>query len=170
VSQARIEEQQRVHFVRWPTERGKRDHYRAQGLPTLLLVDPGAPPPVCGDPREDWVRTPVSKVDLDARISGLRARTAASHLPEIDPVGVVRFSSLSVAVSPTEADLLSALVDRIGEVVGRDSLLRCLPDRQADSRCNALNLHIMRIRRRIQPLGLTIRTVWGKGYVLEQTI
>ena len=32
---------------------------------------------------------------------------------------------------------------------------------------NALDLHIKRLRRRIQPLGLSIRTAWGRGYILE---
>lgn len=169
VSDSRIDYHGRVHFVKWPAERGKRDHCRSLGVPTLLLVDPGAPPPICGDPREDWVRTPVSKIDLDARVHGLRARTAGNHLPEIDPVGVVRFDSVSVAVSPTEADLLGVLVSRFGQVVERDALAARLSDRGADSRRNALNLHVMRVRRRIQPLGLTIRTVWGVGYALERT-
>lgn len=168
ISELRVDDHRRVHLVKWPTERGKRDQCRSLGVPTLLLVDPGAPPPICGDAREDWVRTPVSKVDLDARVHGLRARTAGSHLPEIDPIGVVRFDSISVAVSPTEADLLRVLVDRFGQVVARDNLLDRLSDRPADSRRNALNLHVMRIRRRIQPLDLTIRTVWGVGYALER--
>jgi DNA-binding response OmpR family regulator len=32
---------------------------------------------------------------------------------------------------------------------------------------NALDLHMMRVRQRINALGLTVRTVWGRGYVLD---
>jgi DNA-binding response OmpR family regulator len=32
---------------------------------------------------------------------------------------------------------------------------------------NALDLHMMRIRQRIASLGLTVRTVWSRGYVLD---
>ena len=42
-----------------------------------------------------------------------------------------------------------------------------LPDRLGSSSCNALDLHIMRLRRRIAPLGLSIRTVWRLGYLIE---
>lgn len=32
---------------------------------------------------------------------------------------------------------------------------------------NALDLRMLRLRRRIEPLNLVIRTVWGKGYLLD---
>ena len=32
---------------------------------------------------------------------------------------------------------------------------------------NALDLRILRLRRRLAAMGLRIVTVWGKGYILE---
>jgi DNA-binding response OmpR family regulator len=34
---------------------------------------------------------------------------------------------------------------------------------------NALDVHVLRLRRRVAPLGLAIRTVRSRGYLLEST-
>ncbi|MEU2615289.1 winged helix-turn-helix domain-containing protein [Micromonospora sp. NPDC007271] len=156
-----------VKLVRWPADERKREQFRNLGIPVLLVVEAGCQPPICADAREDWIRAPVSRGDLEARIATLRAKAWAGRLPEIDPVGVIRYNGRSCSVSPTEADLLHCLVRDFGEVVARSTLLDCLPERPARCQRNALDLHIMRIRRRIGIMGLVIRTVWGQGYLLE---
>lgn len=156
-----------VKLVRWPAEEGRRERYRALGIPRLLVVEGGCHPPVCSDGKEDWIRAPVSRTDLEARMATLRAKAWVDRVPEIDPVGVLRHGGRSCAISPTEVDLLERLIRSFGEVVSRQDLLRCLPERPTLSRRNALDLHIMRVRRRIKPLNLAIRTVWGQGYLLE---
>lgn len=156
-----------VKLVRWPAERERRERYRVLGIPTLLVVEGGCEPPQCTHSIEDWVRAPVSRADVKARVSALQARAWATRVPEVDPIGVVRYDGRSTSVSPTEADLLACLARQFGEVVGRDDLVECLPERSAGCRRNALDLHIMRIRRRLRPLNLIIRTVWGHGYLLE---
>ena len=155
-----------VKLVRWPAEQQLRERLQLMGIPRILVIEGGCNPPTCRDTKEDWVRAPVSRADLEARMATLRTRTRVDRVPEVDPIGVVRFLSKSTAVSPTEADLLECLSRRFGEVVSRDDLAECLPERNG-SRRNALDLHIMRMRRRIRPLGLVIRTVWGQGYLLE---
>lgn len=156
-----------VHLLRWPAESTRRDHYQALGMLRLLVVEGGVPAPVCSDIREDWVRAPVSDDDLRARIATLRAKAEAHRLPQVDPHGLLRFGGRSTTVSRTETDLLECLVRQFGSLVLRATLRECLPERPGGVSRNALDLHIMRMRRRIQPLGLAIRTVWGRGYVLE---
>jgi DNA-binding response OmpR family regulator len=90
-----------------------------------------------------------------------------NRLPYLDESGVLRFCSRSVTVSPTQAELLELLVPRYREVVPREALRFRLGQVNGSRTRNALDLHMMRIRDRIQPLGLSIRTVWGRGYVLE---
>jgi len=158
-----------VKLVRWPAESARRDRYRSLGVMRLLVVEAGVCPPVCTDALEDWVRAPIRQDDLQARIAALRARFEADRRPTVDPHGVVRYGGRSATLSPTGTDLLERLARDFGELVDRDELLRhCLPDRDRTVSRNALDLHIMRVRRRIKPLGLTIRTVWGRGYLLEQ--
>lgn len=71
-----------------------------------------------------------------------------------------------VSVPPLEARLLSTLLDRFGAVVSRDNLSRSGWPTGAPGR-NALDVHMLRLRRRISPLGLAIRTVRSRGYLLE---
>jgi DNA-binding response OmpR family regulator len=60
------------------------------------------------------------------------------------------------------------LLDRFAAVVGREALARAGWPSGAPGR-NALDVHILRIRRRLAPLGLAIRTVRSRGYLLEAT-
>jgi DNA-binding winged helix-turn-helix (wHTH) protein len=156
-----------VKLLRWPAESARRARYKALGVLRLLVVEGGAPAPICSDVREDWVRPPVTDDDLRARVASLRARSEAHRLPHVDPNGVLRFAGQSVTVSRTETDLLECLARQFGALVPRAVLRDCLPDRPGGASRNALDLHIMRVRRRIRPLGLAVRTVWGRGYVLE---
>ena len=61
---------------------------------------------------------------------------------------------------------MSALIERYGAVVSRDQLSRTGWPKGAPGR-NALDVHVLRLRRRIAPLGLAIKTVRSRGYLLE---
>jgi DNA-binding winged helix-turn-helix (wHTH) protein len=63
--------------------------------------------------------------------------------------------------------LVGAMLDRYRAVVSREALSRAgwpdsLPGR------NVLDVHIVRLRRRLADLGLVIRTVRSRGYLLEE--
>jgi DNA-binding response OmpR family regulator len=131
-----------------------------------LVVEGHTQAPICSDLREDWIRAPLSQDDLLARMATLQARSEVYRTPRIDADGVLQFGFGSVTVSPTETDLLEKLVNGFGELVAREALRACLPDGGNSGR-NALDLHIRRLRRRIRPLGLCIRTAWGRGYLLN---
>jgi DNA-binding response OmpR family regulator len=65
-----------------------------------------------------------------------------------------------------ESRLTTALLDRYQAVVSRESLARAgWPDGMPGR--NVLDVHIVRLRRRLAPLGLAIRTVRSRGYLLE---
>ena len=156
-------------LVRWPNEAEQRARLAERQIPRLLLVDDGIPPPDSLDCLEDWIRLPAPESDVRARIDGLLTRTRA-HLrsvPEIDAHGVLRFGSRWVSLPPVEARLADALVLRFGAVVGRDTLRRSVWPGSSPGR-NVLDVHVLRLRRRLAPLGLAIRTVRSRGYMLEQ--
>lgn len=161
-----------VKIIRWPAEAEKREHCRKLGIPRLLIVEGGAIPPLCADVAEDWIRAPVnrdefaaSQEDLRMRISVVQARWLKTRVPEIDESGVLRFGKLSVVVSPTERRLMVPLVENFGSLTKKNELSDCLAGQVPPTR-NALHLHIMRIRRRVNRVGLSITTIWGRGYVL----
>lgn len=141
---------------------------KVTGEARLLLVEDGQPPPRLVDCLEDWIRVPAPEEDVRARVDALVARSQAhgDKLPGLDANGVLRYGGRWVSLPPLESRLTATLLDRFGAVVGRDTLIRVVWPGQAPGR-NALDVHILRLRRRLQPLGLAIRTVRSRGYLLE---
>jgi hypothetical protein len=158
-----------VVLLRWPAEQLRRDELRTEGRPRLLLLEDGAVPPVAPDELEDWIRVPAGEVDLRARVDGLRRRVEAKvdPAPDLDDDGVLRLGDRWVSLPPVEARLTAALLDRYGAVVSRDALARAGWPAGSPGR-NALDVHMLRLRRRLSPLALAIRTVRSRGYLLER--
>ncbi|MFI1190977.1 winged helix-turn-helix domain-containing protein [Streptomyces californicus] len=157
----------RVRFVRWPAERDMREQCKVRGHLCLLVVEHGAPPPDQLSFYEDWVRPPVVQEDLQARVRQLTARAVLKSKPALDPAGILYFKDLSVTLSLTQCEMLAPLVDRYGQIIYRAELREVLEHSGASSSSNALDLHVMRLRRRLQLVGLAMRNVWGRGFVLE---
>ena len=157
-----------VALLRWPMEEDRRQALAARGASRLLLVDADTHAPEAADCLEDWIRLPASQDDIDARCRAIATRSMVhnSETPALDPDGVLRIGAGWVSLPPLEARLMSALLDRFGAVVSRDNLSRTGWPTGAPGR-NALDVHMLRLRRRIGPLGLAIRTVRSRGYLLE---
>lgn len=156
-------------MVRWPAEEARLSEIRTANQPRLVMVPEGIAPPLTTDPLEDWVRLPATDEDIRSRVRVLedRARGAEeANLPELDENGLLRLGGQWVSLPPVEHRLMSVLLDRYRAVVSRDALARAgwpdgIPGR------NVLDVHIVRLRRRLAPLGLVIRTVRSRGYLLE---
>lgn len=157
-----------VAMLRWPGEEDRLARLRADGHPRLLLVESGAAPPLPADELEDWIRVPAQEIDMRARLEGLERRYQARDevLPVIDDDGVLRVGREWVSLPPVDARLAATLVERFGAVVSRDALARAGWPGGAPAR-NALDVHVLRLRRRLAPVGLVIRTVRSRGYALE---
>jgi DNA-binding response OmpR family regulator len=157
-----------VTLVRWPREAEARDRLAVDRRPRLLLVEDGVLPPLVEDPLEDWVRIPAPESDVRARLDTLmlRARRQTPTVPTIDDDGVIRHDGAWVSLPPVEARITRLLLDRFGAVVSRESLSRAGWPDGAPGR-NALDVHVLRLRRRLIAVGLVIRTVRSRGYLLE---
>ena len=157
-----------VVLLRWPLEQERRERLEGEGRLRLLLVEGGVPAPPTSDCLEDWIRVPVDEADVRARIDALSVRFGAhrSESPLLDRDGLLRFAGGWVSLPPVEARLMGALIERYGAVVSRDQLSRSGWPKGAPGR-NALDVHMLRLRRRIAPLDLSIKTVRSRGYLLE---
>lgn len=156
-----------VALIRWPSDEGLRTELAEQGHPRLLLVSPDSDPPVCTDLVEDWVRLPVSRADRTARISMIESRLGNDRRakPSLDADGMLEHGGLSARLSPLQTDLLGPMIDRFGAVVSRDVLTAAAwPGSSAPG--NTLDVTVSRLRRQLRPLGLRIRTVRARGYLL----
>ena len=156
-----------VVFVRWPAQINLRSRCKREGVPRLLVVEARARAPVCNDPLEDWVRAPISRDDLDARVRALQNRLDSRQVPTLDSAGTLCFGAHSITISNVQAELMELLIEHFGEVVYRSELAHRLTELVSRPTRNSLDLHIMRLRRRLSPIDLAIRTAWGRGYLLE---
>ncbi|NGO07864.1 response regulator transcription factor [Streptomyces sp. HC44] len=155
-----------VVFLRWPAQASERTRLRETGVPSLLVVEGSAPPPTDIAPNEDWIRPPVARCDVEARVSVLRQRTA-SAMPVLDPTGVLYYANESVPVSKAQVAMMQCFLADFRQVVCREELKEALASINVGFSNNALDLHILRLRKRISRVSLELRTVWGRGYLLE---
>lgn len=156
-----------VSILRWPEEDGRRSVLAASGRLRLLLVESSAPAPVAVDPREDWVRLPASEEDVEARVLGLIRRSQPSEVRIVlDDHGLLHCGDDWVALPETEAALMAALLAAAGSVVSRMVLVEAAWPGGSPTR-NVLDVHMVRLRRRIAELGIEIRTVRSRGYALS---
>jgi DNA-binding response OmpR family regulator len=146
----------------------RRSELAARQAPRLLLVQDEALPPAAPDCLEDWIRVPAAELEVRLRVGALAARAERHEqaAPSLDVDGVLRFDGAWVPLPPVETRLTGALLQRFGGVVSRESLSRAGWPDGAPGR-NALDVHMLRLRRRISPLALAIRTVRSRGYLLE---
>lgn len=163
-----------VALIRWPEEAARLPELREGGQPRLLLVAAEEPPPETDTCFEDWIRLPAADADVLARIRSLEQRLAQHQAtldhrdtPSLDENGVLRRGDAWVALPPVEARLFAALLDRFGRVTTRQDLNRAgWPAEEPPDR-NVLDVHILHLRRKTAPLGLSITTIRSRGYLLE---
>ncbi|WP_165985887.1 helix-turn-helix domain-containing protein [Streptomyces sp. YIM 98790] len=155
----------KVVFLRWPAQSHERARLREAGVPSLLVVEGGAIPPTDIAPSEDWIRPPVARCDVEARVAVLKRRTADS-VPVLDPTGVLYYGGESVPMSNAQVAMMQCFLADFRQVVRREELQEALADINVGFSNNALDLHILRLRKRIARVGLELRTVWGRGYIL----
>lgn len=154
-----------VTVLHWPREAARREELTRARQPRLLLVGEEDLPPDVTDCLEDWVRVPAFERDILARTASLAARAGRhGRVQLID--GVLSAGGAHVRLSNVDVRLVECFLERAGSVVARDDLtVRAWGDEPVDR--NLLDVHILRLRRRLAPLGLEIRTVRQRGYLLQ---
>jgi two-component system OmpR family response regulator len=126
---------------------------------------------------DDYLRKPFSFAELLARLRAL-ARRGATERPAVLEVGELRLDPASrrvwrgeteIALSAKEFALLEALMRRPGEVLSRLDLLEQAWDMGYDNRSNVIEVHVRRLRQKIdRPFATALlETVRGAGYRLR---
>ena len=125
---------------------------------------------------DDYLVKPFSLVELNARVRALLRRTQGSGQPLLthgrltfDPAS--RSAHVDGAVLPLsvqELALLEVLIRRFGNIVSKDQLVEQLYNYDADGSYNAIEVYVHRLRKKIAGSELTIRTAYGRGYLLDE--
>ena len=143
----------------------------ACAISALLIVAPDAAAPATVDCDEDWIRLPAEDADVRARIATLAARAARHGLapgvkPDVKGDGRLTFRGRWVNVSGVEEALARALSEHFCELVD-DQTVEAAASADRLTTWNALHVNLSRLRKRLAPLGLVIRRVRNRGYVME---
>jgi hypothetical protein len=155
-----------VEVVLWPEESARRDELAASGSPAFLLVPPGEAAPLCAF-LEEWTRVPAPMDDVYARLDMLRGRAACTSVPVLRPGGVVVHGSGAVAVPTGQLSLAKLLIERFGTVVQRKDLAAAYEASGGKATDEALKAAVFRLGQRLTEVGLVLRTIRGKGFLLE---
>jgi DNA-binding response OmpR family regulator len=149
-----------VVVLHWPEDADQRPVFAAAHMPRLFVVAPDEQPPAGLDALEDWMRAPVDPEEVLARTHHLaHAHEEDAVPPMLEDGDILRHRGRWVALSPAERAVICRLLARFDHCVQRGEL----DDVAGDA---VLNTRIKRLRRRIAPLGLTIKTVRARGFVL----
>jgi DNA-binding response OmpR family regulator len=82
--------------------------------------------------------------------------------------GVVTRGESRVRLTPMEMEFFSFLCKRHGRVVSRGSAMQYLYQLRDDEPSEKIiDVMLCKVRRKLQPLGVVIRTSWGYGWALE---
>lgn len=125
---------------------------------------------------DDYLTKPFRLPELLARLrASVRRRHArtTSQL-SVGPLRVdletheVQLGDQTFELPPRERVLLEGLMMASPQLVPKDKLLQSLVGMESDLTLNAVEVYISRLRSKLLPVGLSIRTVRGIGYRLEE--
>ena len=124
---------------------------------------------------DDYLVKPFAVAELVARVRVLTRRAQARSEDALS-LGALRMDLSArrvfvgeqpLEVSAREWSVLEFLLGRVGKVVAKEQILQSIAGWDEALSENAIEVYVSRLRAKIEPAGLRIRTVRGFGYLLE---
>ena len=124
---------------------------------------------------DDYLPKPFAPEELLARVSALARRGRAMRSRRIDhgPLSIdLKGKRASIAGKPLdlpqrEYAILEFLFSNIDGIVAKDKIAGAVTTWDEELSANAIEVHISRLRAKLEPAGIRIRTVRGLGYLVE---
>ncbi len=157
----------------------RRLRSEGRGMPVLLLtardgvddrvrgLDMGA---------DDYMAKPFAMPELAARVRALIRRGQAQSGPRIVHGPLVLDTSARRAtlkgepleLAAREWAVLEVLLARVEKIVSKEAIIQAMSNWGEELSLNAIEVYVSRLRGKLEPAGVRIRTVRGFGYMLEE--
>ena len=127
---------------------------------------------------DDYMTKPFDLRELEARVQALLRRSRGGFDQSLT-LGQLRFEPFHhqfyigdtpLLMPSREQGVLEALMLSAGRVVSKDRIAQRLAVGAEELADNAIEVYVHRLRRRLASEGISIRTLRGLGYMLEETV
>ena len=125
---------------------------------------------------DDYMAKPFAMPELTARVRALLRRSQAQASPRIvhGPLSldtVARRAYLGgepLELAGREWAVLEVLLGKVEKIVSKESIIESIAGWTDELSPNAVEVYVSRLRSKLEPSGVKIRTVRGFGYMLEE--
>ncbi|APV48522.1 hypothetical protein BWI17_01755 [Betaproteobacteria bacterium GR16-43] len=124
---------------------------------------------------DDYLPKPYATEELLARVYALarRGRALKSRVIEHGPLTIdldrkrAMLSGKPLDLPQREHAILEYLFSNVEAIVGKDKIAGAVASWHEEISANAIEVHISRLRSKLEPSGIKIRTIRGLGYLVE---
>jgi len=125
---------------------------------------------------DDYLVKPFSLNELQARVRALLRRGQQGGVTPMILYGGLGFDTVArsasingraLPLSAHETGVLEVLLHRFGRVVSKEKLVEQLYSYDKEVSHNAIEVYVHRLRKKISGAGITVRTLYGQGYLLD---
>lgn len=125
---------------------------------------------------DDYLTKPFDLAELEARVRALVRRGQGTHSNLLKHGRIlfniagrrVYLDDVPLDLSARELGVLEILLLKAGQVVGKEQLAEKLCSWDEEIGQNAIEVYVHRLRKKLEPAGIQIRTIRGLGYLLEK--
>ena len=125
---------------------------------------------------DDYLAKPFAMAELGARVRALLRRVQMRSSPRMThgPLSLDKAARRAylagepLDLTAREWAVLEVLLQKVEKIVSKDNIVHWVSGWDGDLSPNAVEVYVSRLRAKLEPAGIRIRTVRGFGYMLEE--